>query len=254
MKQRKRSCCILILAALLPALLAGCGQSAPGGSSPSPESQVIRLELIDEERMLTLADSGELYFVSVGDAPIVGTDGKSLTRENLTGGMMLDVTYDGSAMLTWPMQLTAEQIRVAERKDDLVGLYRQVLRDLWEEDPGLNDGVAVLGLDLGSLTNLTDGERAALMYVAGCDFGTGINCVSGTWEELCEQGYIDRENLYWEDGVLLSIRLEEAGKDSFTFTVEKWRSGLEAIWFTDCTASRGRDGRWSYEPGGFAIS
>lgn len=46
----------------------------------------------------------------------------------------------------------------------------------------------------------------------------------------------------------------EAGEDGFVFTAEKWRSGLGAIWFTDCAAVRGSGGQWSYQPGGFSIA
>lgn len=102
-------------------------------------------------------------------------------------------------------------------------------------------------------------ENAALVVDWGenesaLDLNMGLDYVTGTWEELCDQGYIDKENLYWDNGVFLSIELTEEGARKFTFTAEKWRGGLGAIFYTGCAAKPGRSGQWSYEPGGFAIS
>ena len=69
---------------------------------------------------------------------------------------------------------------------------------------------------------------------------------------------MDKSVLYWEDGVLLSIKKTEDGKDSsskIAFDAEKWRSGTGAIFFNGCTAKRGDGVRWeTYRPGAFAIA
>ena len=123
----------------------------------------------------------------------------------------------------------------------------QVLADLWEVDAGLNEDITQLGVDLSGFTGLTEGEKAAVAYAFGMEHD--ILPVMGTWEELAEQGYIDRENLYWEDGCLFSIT-GETGK----FDAQKWRSGLGAYFFLDCTASMEQDGTWTYTVGGEAIA
>ena len=102
-------------------------------------------------------------------------------------------------------------------------------------------------VDLSGFTGLTEGEKAAVAYAFGMEHD--ILPVMGTWEELAEQGYIDRENLYWEDGCLFSIT-GETGK----FDAQKWRSGLGAYFFLDCTASMEQDGTWTYTVGGEAIA
>lgn len=130
-------------------------------------------------------------------------------------------------------------------------LYRQVLFDLMETDEGLNGGARYLGVDLSGAANLTGGEKLALQYLLEQQYGLSV--LPGTFDELCEQGYIDRDALYWEDGVLLQVALKETTADGFRFEAQKWRSGLGAIYWTDCTAARGADG-WTYEVGGFAIS
>ena len=53
----------------------------------------------------------------------------------------------------------------------------------------------------------------------------------------------------WEDGCLFSIT-GETGK----FDAQKWRSGLGAYFFLDCTASMEQDGTWTYTVGGEAIA
>ena len=91
--------------------------------------------------------------------------------------------------------------------------------------------------------------------------------VEGTWEELCEQGLIDKENLCWKDGLFFAIKTNEDAEwnlpnikegDSVpeltAFDAQKWRSGLGAYFFGQCTAQKNADGMWSYTVGQEAIS
>ncbi|MFR2156432.1 MAG: hypothetical protein ACLS43_04525 [Evtepia gabavorous] len=135
--------------------------------------------------------------------------------------------------------------------DDLCALYLQVLEDLWAIDPALNDGVAQLGLDL-SQTRLSPAEQGAV----GVALSWQRDCpvLTGTWEALADQGYIDRERVEWDDGLFLSLA-EENPSGALTFTAQKWRSGTGAYWFTHCTARQNPSGHWDgYTVGGEAIS
>ena len=91
--------------------------------------------------------------------------------------------------------------------------------------------------------------------------------IAGTWEELCEQGLIDKENLYWNDGLFFSIKTNEDAvrylpdiiegnsvPELTSFDAYKWRSGLGAYFFGQCTAQKNADGKWSYTVGQEAIS
>ena len=103
---------------------------------------------------------------------------------------------------------------------------------------------------------LTDGEKAAITWIfSGRHNAQGLQY---SFNELKENGYVDDIAIGWENGVLFSITASENGKNTakkITFDAEKWRSGLGAIFFTDCTAKRGTGAAWEpYEPGGFAIS
>nr|MCR4721057.1 hypothetical protein [Lachnospiraceae bacterium] len=148
---------------------------------------------------------------------------------------------------------------------DVCELYLKVLEDLWYVDPGLNDGISLIGIDLSELSHLTELEKETVMH----EFASkhNLSYIAGTWEELCEQGYIDKDNLYWEDGLFFSIKTNEDAewnhpyiKDGESvpkitfFEAQKWRSGLGAYFFNQCTAQKNADGKWSYTVGMEAIS
>ena len=203
-----------------------------------------------------------------GSLLLAGTDGDPniyiLTLEdaaNPAAGTLVEVTYDGTILETWPAQLGGvTAVKTAEDGfDDRCALYLQVLEDLWEVDSGLNGELTYIGVDL-SETSLSESERSAVAWAFAGRHGGEL--VTGTWEELADQGYIDRENLYWEDGILFTITEKEEpvyfmpeGMAAVTFDAEKWRSGLGAYFFCDCTSVQSADGHWDgYSAGSEAIS
>lgn len=251
--------CICLLAACGAA---GSGEPVPGGTS-SHETQA------SGESTQPAAVTTVCRVVSNdGSLLLAGMDGDSniylLTPEdatNLAAGTLVEVTYDGSIMETWPAQFSGiSSVDVCpDGFDDRCALYLQVLEDLWEVDSGLNSDLTNIGVDL-SETSLSESERAAVAWAFAGRHGGEL--VTGTWEELAGQGYIDRENLYWEDGILFSIT-EKAepvyfmpeGAAAVTFDVEKWRSGLGAYFFCDCTSIQDVTGHWDgYTVGAEAIS
>ena len=176
-----------------------------------------------------------------------------LPTDTLRPGMVVRV-LGGPVDLSYPSGIITGSVEILEEGDDRIGLYRQVIADLWEDDPGLNGGVEILGFDFSNAC-LLPSERQALEYLAAQDLGLGTRYVTGTWSELAEQGYIDREHLLWDNGLFFSIQFTgEPGSPGFTFDAQKWRSGLGAIFYENCTAKKGADGGWSYTVGQFAIS
>ncbi len=150
-------------------------------------------------------------------------------------------------------------------REDVCELYLAVLEDLWNVDSGLNNEISQIGIDLSGLSHLTEEEKDSVMS----EFASrhDLPYIAGTWEELCEQGLIDKEKLYWKDGLFFSIKTNEdaewnlpAGAEGApapeltSFDAQKWRSGLGAYFFGQCTARKNADGKWSYSVGQEAIS
>lgn len=201
--------------------------------------------------------AGEVYILNLREMPLDFT---------LQDGQLINVYFE-AVLETYPAQFQGVSA-VELTKDpvnDRCGLYLQVLEDLWNVDPGLNTGITELGVDLSRLTDLTESEKAAVAW----RFGElhGLTPIQGTFEELCEQGYIDRENLVWEDGCLFSITTDTEAVWSLpmlgpgekpptltAFDAEKWCSGLGAYFFCGCSAQMAQDGTWAYTVGSEAIS
>ena len=148
-------------------------------------------------------------------------------------------------------------IDASEIRTDVCELYLEVLEDLWNVDSGLNDGISQIGIDLSELSHLTELDNESVMH----------EFIAGTWEELCEQGYIDKDNLYWKDGLFFSINTNEDAvwnlpsiaygdpiPELTSFDAYKWRGGLGAYYFDQCTAQKNAEGKWSYTVGQEAIS
>lgn len=256
MRQAKRS--FLLPGLLALALLAGCAlglsveparlqgnpAALPTGGPVDGPPWFMTCRIVDgaEDGNLLLAEngggSGAVYRLDVTDLDLT---------EPLQDGMLLNIFFD-SVMETYPAQFSnVTGVEATETEsDDRCGLYLQVLEDLWAVDPGLNAGITALGVDLSAVTDLSEAEKSAVAW----HFGElhGLTPIEGTWEELCELGYIDREHLIWEEGCLFSIT---GGAEDFD--AEKWASGLGAYFFMDCTGSQA-DGAWSYSVGAEAIS
>jgi hypothetical protein len=155
-------------------------------------------------------------------------------------------------MESYPAQLgTPIYIKIIEQGDDLIGFYQGVFNDLWKVDDALNADVNLLAFDLSKVTNLTDSEKSALVYLLST--AHGLEGITGTFDELSEQGYIDRENLYFERGILFDFELSDITDKSFTFDASKWRSGTGAYYFHNCKAIQ-TDKGWSYTVGSEMIS
>lgn len=242
--------CFALLLFLLPACTAPNVGGEPPAQSAASESAApeptdtltARVVSADESGSLLLAGKSGVYRNTLPDG------------QTYPAGTMLDITYSGGVQEIYPAQLCEIQsftVREAEF-DDRCALYMDVLAELWDTDEALQADTDYVGIDL-SRTSLTKNEQAALAW----RFGElhQKEPLTGTYETLCAEGYIDGDQLYWEDGCLLTIEETETSETRVTFSAQKWRGGDGAYFLTDCTAARDKTGAWGdYTVGGYAIS
>ena len=237
------------------------------------------LKIIDgaESGNLILAGAETNYVYSLDASKVdVLINGNKAETKDLEDGMPLDIYYEGDFdnidkpmgavfdITSWCKSINGHTIGTQRNPGgsfyDLSGLYLKVLEDLWKVDAGLNGGIKYISIDLSEAPGeLTEGEKAAISYI----FTKAHNaeCLQLSFDELRVQGYIKKDELYWEDGLLFSITDSMKAEEQYNglrvikFDAQKWRSGTGAYYFGDCTASWPQMGTWSdYNIGSQAIS
>ena len=221
-----------------------------------PGAATMTCRVMEEEEgtlLLAKVDGGkaDLFTASCKDVQVKYQDP---TRTEIQAGDLVVIGFDGDIMETYPARLgEVEAVWVqAEGFDDTAALCLEVFEDLAEEDAALAHDAQMIGLDL-SQTALSPAEQSAAALLLEWD--TGLTVLEGTWEELVEQGYIDMENLYWEEGYFLSLTETERTDTSLTFSAQLWKSGLGAMFYADCNVGREVNGPWEeYIIGAVAVA
>ena len=269
------------------ALLSGCNSAKPGVNGPTPnqvtylgenhKTQILKIIDGAEGGNLILAgtDNSNVYTLDVTKVEIM-IDGNNAEFKDLEDGMPIDIHYDGELENVpqkqgQPIDITSfcksinghsigTEINPGGTLYDLSGLYLKVLEDLWEVDSGLNGDIKHISIDLSKAPGeLTEGEKSAISYIFAKEHN--VPCLQLNFDELMKQGYIEKDGLYWEDGILFSITDDMKAEEQYNglrvikFDAKKWRSGTGAYFFNDCSASWPQNGTWSdYNVGGHAIS
>ena len=279
----------LILCLILSiAILTGCDSVKLSVNGPT-ENKVSYLDEKYEHKTLKIVDGAEsgslvlagaensfIYALDVNKVDIL-IDGKKAELKDLEDGMPIDVYCNGEFInirheADAPIDITSLCKTInghsigTERNPggtcyDLSGLYLKVLEDLWEVDSGLNGDIKYISIDLSKAPGeLTEGEKSAISYIFAKAHDK--KCLQLSYEELIEQGYLKGDKpYYFEDGILFSITDSMNAEEQYNglrvikFDAQKWRSGLGAYIFTDCTVSWPQQGTWKdYNVGAHAIS
>lgn len=268
--KKVKSLCALTLALLLLLSISACGSDdlAAGNGSPPPvaggstdsmpeagssqanpeSSQVAKTSAATMEIKICTVDGNSVRGVGLSETYPEAYDflcppEKLIGADVLRAGMVVEVGFDGTVLETWPAQIQVDSVTVKEQQTDYFSLYYQILEDILGEDEGLNGDVSKFGFDFSEISMLSETEKQLLAL----EFSSAhqVEPLQGTLTELMDDGVIDRENLYWEDGLHFTIKEEEVKSDSVTFSVTKWRSGLGATGYRN-TASKAPDNQWVF--------
>ena len=245
---RKFIVLILIFLLVLPAMACSDNKQIPKTDSVLAGKIV---QLYENSFLLAGTGAGDLYMIT-SKLDIYNAENKSADTSALKAGQEVEIGYSGGIMESYPAQLgKPAYIKITRQGGDLVGFYQTILKDLWKVDEGLNPESGVLAFDLTQVENLNEAEKSALVYIVS--EASGLTGITGTFDELSEQGYINKEKLYFEDGMLIEFELTDVTEESFMFNIRKWRSGTGAYFFNDCKAVKTGDD-WQYTVGSEAIS
>ena len=203
-----------------------------------------------QEDMMLVAETGDssgLYQVPV-NAP---TDTPAFSV-----GDLVEVGFSGMILEIYPAIIAnPDYVRLLEKGEDFVGLYAEVLMDLFQTDPALNDQIQFIALNLTEEANLTLGEKNALLYLLWNE--TQIETRLATYDDLLAESLISVDEAsgfsMLDHGILFHLSAEKAEKNKFKFSADKWRSSLGAYYFYDCTAKK-ENGTWGYTIGAEMIS
>lgn len=151
---------------------------------------------------------------------------------------------------------TAVTTAVEPSDSAMTRLYFEVIKEVYSEDPGLNEGISIISLDLSGANNLSDEEKEDLRDLVSSEYS--FDTYTYTYDELVDQGLIDEGLLddkisYFEKGILFEITDKAITDNAFTFQIEKYRSGIGALSYSECTAKKTGD-IWEYSLGGAAMA
>lgn len=247
----RRIAVFLVLAAML--MLPACTGGATGSGLPKADAVLEGkiMHIYEDSFLLAGEGASELYMVPT-KLDVYDADNRATDASDLKAGQIVEIGFSGMIMESYPAQLGEPvYLKITSQGDDLVGFYQTVFDDLWNVDQGLNSDIETMAFDLSKVSNLSDSEKSALIYIVSGSHG--LFGISGTFDELAEQGYINKDQLYFEKGVLFQLEITDMKKDGFVFNASKWRSGDGAYFYQDCSAFE-NSGTWEYTVGSEAIS
>jgi len=245
----------------------GNGNTADNGDESDDEdtsdidsNQVFKAEIIETGDSLLITpdeDSNEFrssdkISVSINDAKLLNVDGEGITKEDFKVGDIIEVTYNGAILESYPAQISASSIKLVDHNILIEG-YLALIDDLYNEDEALNSEIKMIAFDTTEWVDLTGIEKEIIFTKVKEIYGYEV--VEGTYEELGKEGIIDTENLLFPEGILISFSDMKYDKEKsrITCATKKWRSGLGAIGSEDVTAKY-KDGEWSITKEGMWIS
>ncbi len=220
------------------------------GLTKQEEVYTFQAEVLDADVSLLVApdkDSNEArssdkISVSIASENLKNANGDTITMEEVRSGDIVQITYQGVILESYPAQITADSIEVTGH-NDLIDGYLALIDNIYQVDSGLNSEIEMIALDTTGWTGLTEIEKEMIFSLVQDAYG--FETKEGTFDELAEQGLIDKDQLYFEKGILIKIEAMkyDEEKKKITCALSKWRGGDGAIGSNDVTA-KFKDGVW----------
>ncbi|NLP16527.1 MAG: DUF3221 domain-containing protein [Clostridiales bacterium] len=225
----------------------GCSRDAH--TDDDAYNKVFEAEVIVSDDALLITPDKDTFEYSSSDRISVALRDDDGTVDSLKPGDRIKVTYNGIIAESYPAQITADKIELIGRNYIIDG-FIALIDDIYQEDTALNDSIAMIAFDTTEWTMFSEIEKEIILAIAGEKYGLEI--LVGTFEELAEQGLIDKDNLYFENGILIEIKDIEINenKNNIECSIKKWRSGIGAIgWDAKAKLNKTtwkitRDGMW----------
>ena len=232
------------------------GQAPADTEGLSGDTRTERFEIldVDDKSMLVCGaganDMSGLF--RVGHGPVLeNADGKPALISELKSGMIVELSWEGYVLESYPGQFGYQKLRITEDMGSReLEFYKQLIKNLAEVDPGLNDGITQSYFDLTMVGSLSDAEKEGLAYMGGTSFGAWGELA--TEKDLVESGALDPQKGL-EHGILVTIEETSNSGSQLTCSARKYRSGTGAYYFSDVTATY-KDGAWTYKIGAEMIS
>lgn len=177
---------------------------------------------------------------------IIGFENAKVLSGELKTNQIVEIAYDGAILETYPAQLSGvESVQILdEESDHLFRLFQEIVDLMYEKDPALNDQITEISVDFPEPKLLSRSQENALLYLLQLE--TGKEILRMDYGVLLDSGRITQDPPYYENGVFISVSAEQSDNGTVTFSAQKWRSGLGAI-FTGDTEAVYQDGSWQYE-------
>ena len=180
---------------------------------------------------------------------LFGMDGENLDPMDYLPGSRVEIIYHGSIMESYPAQISGcSQVWLLEEAPApdqmMVDAYLAAIDAIWKEDDGLNNGITILAVDTSNLSDFGPAEKYC--FLTALEKKYQLQIIEGTFDELREQGYIEKDYLNFPDGIFLSFQEPSYNKEAkrLTYGISKWRSGLGAIG-TDRAVAEYDSSKWN---------
>ena len=201
----------------------------------------------DSSLLLVTGDS-QMFLVSADGIPVTDKAGSSIGFNEVIVSDTVEITYDGGIIETYPAMFSGiSSIRVTGRQSTFVPLYCDVIDALYEQASELNGNTGMFAFDLTELTNLSDAEKNALIYIAGDKYTK--ESFFATYDDLKDHDYLNDKADSFTDGLLITISVSEVSRDDgFEFSASKWKGVGQEVGFSECLAKK-NGSEWTYEIG-----